>query len=131
MRAVKRLLSVALCLGILNASLITPAQARLITTEEFARMASRQEGETGHDRLSQALQRDDVQAALKQQGVGDAAAQARIAALSDEEAGRLADQIQSAPAGGIIGEIVFVFFVLLITDILGFTKVYPFTRPAR
>ena len=36
-----------------------------------------------------------------------------------------------APAGGIIGVILFVFFVLLVTDILGFTKVFPFTRSIR
>ena len=46
-------------------------------------------------------------------------------------AARLAGQIDQAPAGGIIGVILFVFFVLLVTDILGFTKVFPFTRSIR
>ena len=55
----------------------------------------------------------------------------RVAALTDDEAGRLAEQINSAPAGGIIGALLLVFFVLLVTDILGLTKVYPFTRPVR
>ena len=31
----------------------------------------------------------------------------------------------------VIGVILFVFFVLLVTDILGFTKVFPFTRSIR
>jgi hypothetical protein len=35
------------------------------------------------------------------------------------------------PAGGtdLLGVLLFVFIVLLITDILGFTKVFPFTKP--
>ncbi len=44
----------------------------------------------------------------------------------------MATQIENAPAGsGIIGAIILVFLVLLLTDILGFTKVYPFTRSIR
>jgi hypothetical protein len=40
--------------------------------------------------------------------------------------------MDKAPAGGgIIGAIVLVFLVLLLTDILGFTKVFPFTRSVR
>jgi len=35
-----------------------------------------------------------------------------------------------APSG-FIGVLVIVFLVLLLTDILGFTKVYPFTRSIR
>jgi hypothetical protein len=31
----------------------------------------------------------------------------------------------------VIGTIVFIFVVLLITDILGFTKIFPFTRSIR
>jgi len=43
----------------------------------------------------------------------------------------MASQIENAPAGGIIGAIVLVFLVLLLTDILGFTKIFPFTRSIR
>jgi len=56
-----------------------------------------------------------------------------VAALSDDEVGKLAANIDALPAGGadIIGAILLVFIVLLITDILGFTKIFPFTRPVR
>lgn len=41
----------------------------------------------------------------------------------------IAGKIDSLPAGGeFIGALVFVFVLLLVTDILGFTKVYNFTR---
>ena len=56
---------------------------------------------------------------------------ARVAALTDEEAAKLAAEMDSLPSGGIIGAILFVFLVLLITDILGLTKIFPFTRPVR
>ncbi|HEX2531678.1 MAG TPA: PA2779 family protein [Burkholderiaceae bacterium] len=41
--------------------------------------------------------------------------------------------MDSLPAGGdsVIGVIVFIFVLLLITDILGLTKVFPFTRAQR
>ena len=41
----------------------------------------------------------------------------------------LADRVDTAPAGaGIVGALFTIFVILLITDILGFTKVFPFTR---
>jgi len=44
----------------------------------------------------------------------------------------LAGKIDQLPAGGFIGEVigavVFIFLVLLITDVLGFTHVYPFVH---
>jgi hypothetical protein len=60
-------------------------------------------------------------------------ARARVAALSDAEAAELAARIDELPAGGIdvLGVALIVFLVLLLTDILGYTKIFPFTRPAR
>ena len=75
-----------------------------------------------------ALSREDVQSALVARGIDVKEAESRVAALSDEEASSMAAHIDSAPAGGIIGAIVLIFLVLLLTDILGFTKVFPFTR---
>jgi hypothetical protein len=77
------------------------------------------------------LARADVQAEMERQGLDAALAAERIAALTDEEATMLADEVDRAPAGGIIGAILLVFFVLLVTDSLGLTKVFPFTRSVR
>jgi hypothetical protein len=86
----------------------------------------------GRAQLEQTLQRVDVVAALQARGVSVDAARARVAALTDAEAAQVAAQIDQAPAGGdVIGTIVFIFVVLLITDILGFTKIFPFTRSIR
>jgi hypothetical protein len=55
-----------------------------------------------------------------------------VNALTDQEAQTLAARIHDAPAGaGIIGTLFTVFVILLVTDILGFTKVFPFTRSIR
>ena len=84
--------------------------------------------------LNGVLDRADVRAQLEANGVRPADVKARVAALSDAEAAELADRIGSLPAGAdggvgaLIGALLIVFLVLLITDILGFTKVFPFTR---
>lgn len=80
------------------------------------------------------MQSENVQKELIKQGVNPKEALSRLATLSNAEVKSLADQIKAAKAGGdfgvggIIGVFVFLFIVLLITDILGFTKVFPFTR---
>ena len=106
-----------------------PAQAGLVSTESVAAAGSR-------DRIAVILERADVQSRLEAFGVSPTDVKARVAAMSDAEAAQLAGQIDSLPAGGdglggVLGLIVLVFIILLITDILGFTKVFPFTRSAR
>jgi hypothetical protein len=79
------------------------------------------------------LERADLRAQLLAHGVSLDDVKARVAAMTDEEVAQLAGQIESLPAGGadVLGVLLTVFIVLLITDILGFTKVFPFTRSIR
>ena len=70
-----------------------------------------------------------MQEQLIAQGVDLAEVDARVAALSDEEARQMAEQLEQLPAGaGVVGALLVVFIVLLVTDILGLTNVFPFTR---
>jgi hypothetical protein len=60
-------------------------------------------------------------------------AKARVDSLSDSEVIEVADKIEQLPAGGgafgaVIVASVIVFLVLLITDILGYTDVFPFVK---
>jgi hypothetical protein len=104
-------------------------QAAMISTEQAVAAHAAQQN---RDKLAAALNRPDVAAELERMGVAKDEAQARVAALSDAEVATLAGRIDSLPAGGdILGAIVFVFVLLLVTDILGLTKVYPFTRSVR
>jgi uncharacterized protein DUF6627 len=91
---------------------------------------------TEHEGLLRILERADVQQQLQAHGVTLEQAKARVAALSDAEAAQLAAQIDSLPAGGdgvgaLISALLIVFLVLLLTDILGLTKVFPFTKPIK
>jgi hypothetical protein len=91
---------------------------------------------TDRSQLLGVLERVEVQNQLQAHGVSIEQAKARIAALTDVEAAQLAAQIDSLPAGGdgvgaLIGAVLIVFLVLLLTDILGFTKVFPFTKPIK
>ena len=98
----------------------------LITTEQAAA------AQPGRALLEQTLARSDVIAGLQARGVSVEAARARVAALTDAEAAHVAAQIDQDPAGGeVLGVLLTVFIVLLVTDILGFTKVFPFTRTIR
>lgn len=86
----------------------------------------------GQDRakISAFLDRADVLAQLQTQGVTANEAKARVYALTDDEAHNIAGKLDKLPAGGdgVLGVLLTIFIVLLITDLLGFTKVFPFTH---
>jgi hypothetical protein len=128
---VKRFFSAFLAASILFTGSISSVQAAMISSEQVAEATITSSGEQDRARIIAALSRDDMQSALVARGIDPTQAQERVAALTDEEASTMANQLDSAPAGGIIGAIVLIFLVLLITDILGFTKIYPFTRSIR
>lgn len=131
MMIVKRFLSAVLATSILFTGSIQAVQAAMISTEQVAESAITSKGDQDRANIVSMLSRDEVQSELVARGIDPTEAKSRVAALTDEEASSLSSQLDKAPAGGIIGAILLVFFVLLITDILGFTKVYPFTRSVR
>lgn len=113
-----------------NFSMLTlPAHAALIGTDAVAAAQSRMAAE---QKVQAALSREDVARQITAMGVDPAEASQRVAALSDQELASLSDRIDRMPAGGdFFGTIGAIFVILLITDILGFTKVFPFTRAQR
>ncbi|MEN9452707.1 MAG: hypothetical protein RLZZ369_1766 [Pseudomonadota bacterium] len=133
----KRSLSALLASSVFLASTTTCAQATTISTQEAAAaQVTESHGMTAEQaraHIHTTLARADLQDALEQRGVDPAEVKARVAALTDAEAQTLAAQIDQAPAGAsdIIGALVFIFVLLLVTDILGLTKVFPFTRSIR
>ena len=122
----RRLVASLLVVSITCLGLPLPAQARIVSTDAALASAER-------DRIAAVLDRADVRAQLEAYGVRAADVKARVSALTDEEAAQLAGRLDSLPAAGdgIIGALLLVFIVLLITDILGLTKVFPFTKPIR
>jgi hypothetical protein len=85
-------------------------------------------------RLVTMLERQDVAGAMQKLGLDPAEAVRRVAGLTDAEAQLALDRLDELPAGAdsgigtIVGAVLFVFIVLLITDLLGLTRFYPFTK---
>jgi len=127
-----RFLALPLAVAVLWATLGTaPARAGLVPTEE---VVSQGAAEADRERVAAFLARDDVREQLARYGIDPGEASARVASLSDSEVQRLAARLEERPAGGanavgaLIGAGLFVFFVLLITDIAGVTDVFTFVK---
>jgi len=89
--------------------------------------------EKARDYLKSLISRSDIRKSLLSQGIDPDEAKIRIESLTDSEAIAVADQIEQLPAGGgaigvIIGAALIIFLVLLVTDILGYTDVFPFVN---
>jgi hypothetical protein len=132
MKSFKKFVSASLIVCITAAGLPFSAQARMVATEEITAPAATGTQSASRDTVNQFLARDEVRQAMLGQGVNPQAALERVAAMSDGEVAQLAGRIDQAPAGGeVLGLLFTVFIVLLVTDIMGLTKVFSFTRSVR
>jgi hypothetical protein len=127
LRRLTKPVSHLLAFGILALSLHLPAaQAGMIGTEAVVNATQAQQDRA---RLHDVFNREDVKAQLIARGVDPAQVQARVDSLTDQEVQSLAGKLDQVPAGGDALELLlFVFIVLLITDILGFTNIFPFVK---
>jgi Family of unknown function (DUF6627) len=125
--------SVSVFMTILMLLLAVPYQtvfAAMIDTEAVIDMAR---GQEVRDYLNRIMAREDVQAVFTSHGINPLEAKARLDTLSDTEIIRLYNQIEQLPAGGSDLGTAFiavgvVFIILFITDLLGYTDVFSFTR---
>lgn len=108
---------------------VAPVHAAIVGTDK---LITSQQTAQSRDRVRTFLQRQDVRDVLQQRGVDATVALSRVDAMTDAEVQTVSDQIDQLPAGGdVLGAAVLIFLVLLVTDILGLTKIFPFTRPIR
>lgn len=133
MNKAKRILTSVLISSLVFSGMAQAAPTALISTEQAAaatRAAARSEA---HAQLQATLDRADLAAMLQARGVSTDEMRARVDALTDAEAQQMLTQIDQAPAGSsdVVGVLFTIFIVLLVTDILGLTKVFPFTRSVR
>jgi len=133
MKLNRKAIALTVAIALSHTAGLQAAQAAMIATDAVAVTAADAQLAARRAQVLETLNRADVAQALIEKGVDMDAARARVASLSDAEVTQLADQLDKAPAGAsdILGAIVFIFLLLLITDILGFTKVFPFTRSLR
>jgi len=107
-----------------------PLLAAMVPTEATIYQFKTQDA---RDHLKTLISRNDIKNALISQGIDPDEAKARVDSLSDSEVIEVADKIEQLPAGAgvfgaILGAALIVFLVLLLTDILGFTDVFPFVK---
>lgn len=103
------------------------AQAGVVGTDAAVQTI---EQEQARAKVETFLARDDVQKQLIAQGVDPVEARLRLDSLTPAETQQLAGKIDELPAGGnsLVGALLFIFVLLLVTDLLGLTNVFPWTR---
>jgi hypothetical protein len=105
------------------------AVASMIGTES---VVNADQAQNAREYFNSLLAREDVRNGLVSQGIDPVEAKNRLDSLTDEEAIRVADQLQALPAGGFFTTLLIVvfivFLVLLATDIAGYTDIFPFVK---
>ncbi|MEN8232564.1 MAG: PA2779 family protein [Thermodesulfobacteriota bacterium] len=109
------------------------AKAGLIGTEAVFNAL---QGEKSRSRITAFLDRQDVQKSFLEKGIDPLQAKKRVASLTDQEVSQICKALDQLPAGGdgagaVVGAILLIFLILLLTDILGFTHVFPFVKHTR
>lgn len=117
-----RNLAVLLAVTIFSSSLQSVACAGVISTQEYIAAIDR---DATLARIDAVLAREEVRSQLEQQGVDPAAANERIAALTDQELAQLATDLENMPAGGSVLAVVgVVAIVLLILELVGVIDIF-------
>lgn len=106
------------------------AQAALVPTD---RIIESSELETDRARVVAFIAREDVRGEMQAMGVDPDEAVARVALMTDAEVRQTAARIDQLPAGqgvaeALVGAVLIIFIVLLITDLMGVTDIFPFVK---
>lgn len=113
------------------------AHAGMVSTKTIIEQQTSENNATERDvapreRIRDLLARDDVRAEMIALGIAPAEAEARIAALTDQEIANIAGRLDQLPAGegvglGTILIILFIVFgVAVLLDALGLMSIFPF-----
>ncbi len=129
-RSVSLILVVSFCLLNFN---VPNVQAKMVGTHA---MLAEQYASDQRAQVENFLAREDVKQILTRNGVEPIEVQQRINSLSNEELAEISSSIDQLPAGGgavgaVVGAALLIFLVLLITDVIGLTHVYPFVNHPR
>ena len=101
---------------------IAPLQAAIVGNETLMHQITRAD-------LIESLDKTEVQNLLISKGVDPAAARIRIQQMNDDELASLRQDFQQLPAGaGGLGTVAIIFVVLIITDMIGATDIFPFVK---
>jgi len=106
------------------------ARAALVSTDQVVAPA---QADADRARVIAFVAREDVRGELRRMGVDASEIERRVAVMSDIEIQQIAARIDESPAGQstlgvVVGAALTIFIILLITDLLGLTDVFPFTK---
>lgn len=110
--------------GTLAATLLAttaPVHAGMVGTSQLVAQQSRIEHMA---QVQSFVAREDVQAQMEALGVDSAFAAERVAALTDQELQELALNIETLPAGGVLGTVLVVLLILLVLELLGAINIF-------
>lgn len=107
-----------------------PVRAAMISTADMQHLNA---SELSRKKIENLVEMPQVKNQLATWGMTPEQVQGMLDSLTDAEIIDLAQNIDDLPAGGngvgaVVGAVVLVFLVLLITDILGYTNVFPFVK---
>lgn len=104
---------------------LQPLQAAMITNNDLLQTQE----SASFQQVTGLLQAEQIQQQLIELGVDPEAASLRISQMTSDEIAELNHNLEQLPAGsGIIGALVTIFIVLVITDMLGATDIFPFVK---
>lgn len=127
-RLLKKTGTLLLATSLLGAS-IAPAQAAMVGT---AQVIAAEQGALNRAQLASMLEREDLQLQLAAMGVDVQQAKARVASLTDAEVARINQQIEKLPAGAdALGVVLTIIVIFIITDLVGWTDIFPFVHPIK
>lgn len=117
----------SLPIGITHAGMVT---TETIIEQQEHEATTVERAVRDREQIRSLLARDDVRAEMLALGIAPAEAEARIAALTDQEIADIAGKLDELPAGEGVGTILIVLFVVfgvaVMLDALGMMDIFPF-----
>ncbi len=112
---------------------VNAARAGLVKTEAVIEQVT---ATAQRQRVKDFVNRQDVKEQIRGLGIPPEEAARRVDALSDAEVAQIAGYLDTAPAGqgiiaAVLATILIVFLVLILTDLLGLTDIFPFIKSQR
>ncbi|MNF45025.1 hypothetical protein D3C85_284800 [compost metagenome] len=121
----RRLAAVLAVFHVLMVVQVPLANAAMIGTVE---VLAEQQQQVDRQQLLSMLDDQGVQDKLQAMGVERSQIEGRISSLTGAELAQFNQQLQDAPAGGIVGIIVLFLVIFIITDMLCATDIFSFIK---
>lgn len=114
-------------IGMVHAGMVT---TKTIIEQQMPETGMSERAAPPRERIRDLLARDDVRAEMIALGIGSAEAEARLAALTDQEVADIAGKLDQLPAGEGLGTILIAIFIVfgvaVLLDALGMMNIFPF-----